>query len=185
MIQISFPILEAEPEESHCRNVVEDKLSSFVDFTWSPESSDNPEGADGDSPPDAPTSPAPVVTSKPQVIYGSYFTLSFPSENNAHEVLTSSGSEDSLRFIIGSSVSSTDLNNYVSKARDIYARLYPDEEFLPKAPDAEEQEAANGEPEEDEPADNVQQVPVEAAEAEISAPDPDTGDRASQRVENA
>lgn len=135
LLQISFPILERETAESNCRQQVEQIMSPFLEFQHK------------DEPPASLELSGPTegdINQKPQVIYGSYFVLNFTCDSLSSELFSSDRENNSTGFIMQCSTVSSDLSCYVSKARQIFSTLYPNEEFLPKAPDCEGEGVMNG-----------------------------------------
>lgn len=64
------------------------------------------------------------------VIYGSYFLLNFSDDIQT--------SDDIKANVFSCAVSSTEITEHVDKAKAIFSKMYPNEEFLPKAPDPAE-----------------------------------------------
>lgn len=147
LIQVSFPIIGQQPENSYCKTLVEEKLEKFLDFSASHTETSNLESAvaGGGDMPNVSEASESQENAKPKVLYGSYFMLNYISTSISCEILKNTNADNSCEYcILDSGVASTDLTCYVSKAREIFNSIYPDEEFLPKALDCDEQEEMNG-----------------------------------------
>lgn len=154
LIQVSFPVTEEQPENSCCKMVVEEKLKKFLDFEASYTATSNLENAPsgGGDMPNVVEACENQENSKPKVLYGSYFMLNYVSTSITCEILKMANEDKSSEYcILDSGVASTDLTCYVSKARQIFNSIYPEEEFLPKALDCDEQEEINGDSDVTEP----------------------------------
>jgi len=143
LLQITFPIPDTEVQQQPCRSTVETLLSPFLQFRKRAED----DSVDTNSSSGAECSSEDLNTSteqtKPQVIYGSYFTLTYSCDSLFSELYRNT-KENSNSYIMACGIGSAELSKYVSKAKSIFSTLYPDEEFLPKAPDCDESEVMNG-----------------------------------------
>ncbi|ODM88108.1 Rab proteins geranylgeranyltransferase component A [Orchesella cincta] len=146
LLQVTFPISDPETTQP-CRSIVETLLSPFVQFRkHTEECMEDSVGTNSSSGAECCSEDSTTTTEetiKPQVIYGSYFKLTYSCDSLFSELYRNSR-ENSDNYIMTSDIGSAELTKYVLKAKSIFSTLYPDEEFLPKAPDCDEPDAMNG-----------------------------------------
>lgn len=117
---------------------MEEKLSPFLDFNHT-------NTKEGDSPAeDTEATVKEEAPALPQVVYGSFFLLKFACNSVSCEVATNTAADNTKNYFMESNVASTDLTSYIDQAKQIYSTIFPGEEFLPKAPDCDEQDEMNG-----------------------------------------
>ncbi|CAL8148348.1 unnamed protein product [Orchesella dallaii] len=147
LLQVTFPIPDTEIKQP-CRSTVETLLSPFLLFRkHTDQCMDDSDETISSSGTQCCSDDSSTTTGqsnmKPQVIYGSYFNLTYSCDSLFSELYKNS-SGDSNSYIMSCGIESAELSKYVSKAKSIFSTLYPEEEFLPKAPDCDEPDAVNG-----------------------------------------
>jgi RAB protein geranylgeranyltransferase component A len=140
LLQVTCPFHGSYSSENQsAKSIIESKLKSFIDFVHPlpvprvpiP----NEEGDEGievdESPPDQQMQieQEEPLLSKPLVHYGSYFFIDFFEDPDLED----------HKNIFSCATSSTEITDHVKKARQVFEKMYPGEDFLPKAPDAADQ----------------------------------------------
>lgn len=120
ILQVTLPHHEGDPPP---RQIIEAKLGPYVSFAE--EREDNSATVEIQTP-----SPSSHSTEKPQVVHGSFFLIDFYDDIRDDEL-------QSTR-IFQCNTSNTELKDHVKKAREIFSQMYPQAEFLPKAPQPED-----------------------------------------------
>ena len=121
MLQVTLPHREGDPT---ARQTIEKRLSPYVTFEVQPEIEDE-DGTFGPPPLDP-----PPREEKPRVVHATFFLMDFYDDIRDDEL------QNPRIFQCNSS--STELKDHVGKAREIFSRMFPDAEFLPKAPQPED-----------------------------------------------
>jgi hypothetical protein len=149
LLQVSYPFISNANAKSP-REKIESILMPFVDFVEPIPTETDPGTEEVKRNPDEPTGSTEMPATsklKPQVLYGSYFLIDiFEEVDELFRIKkgTYEASDDMSGKILGCATGSTEINSQVEKAKEIFLRMYPDEEFLPKAPDMAEDMEENG-----------------------------------------
>jgi len=126
LLHITYPLTS---ESETVKTIIESRFSCFLNFGCKSEvDSENDSQSDGDE--------SKEVQNKPTVIYGSYFQINLAGDKNQEGIVPN---------VFSGAVGSTLISSYVFKAKQIFSRLFPDEEFLPRAPDPSEDKEEEGE----------------------------------------
>jgi len=125
MLQVSLPHYEGYPSP---REVVESRLRSYLIFGPTETGGGGDEHSGSTTGREVPT----PGEEKPRVVHGSYFLADFYDDIK---------DEDSHHpQIFHANVASTELKEHVDKGKEIFLRMFPEDEFLPKPPEQEEVE---------------------------------------------
>jgi len=148
LLQVTSPFDLQSDTPMTAKDKIEEALSPFIDFVQT-QQQDN-ETRDGDDCEPSPTNPPVVVVNshlKPKVVHGSYFLIDIFEENDDLYRIkkgTYDPSENMDGKVLSCTTGMSNITSQVDKAKEIFHRMFPDEEFLPKAPDMAEEIEENG-----------------------------------------
>jgi len=135
MLQVSLPHHEGYPSP---REIVESRLGPYLTFpstetvgTGRDEWNRSESGGQGEE--------------RPRVLFGSYFLADFYDDIRDQDTPHPN--------VFHAYSPSTELKEHVDKGRDIFSRMFPGEDFLPKAPHPQQEEV---EMESEEPEDSTE-----------------------------